>query len=480
MQKNRQKFGYPCELPENVQFQNAIATPLVKDPSMSCIRCRSRPEMSPASLTALIFGFCLGLTSPANATALKPRVISSQVAREIEKNYFDVNKGEHIAGVLRGRIDRGDFDRYRDPRDLAEALSQALRPMDTHFVVSFSPAETQQAGSGSLQDINDSARVEARQARSNFGFQAVTMLPGGLGYIDLRGFADFDGQAHPDARARRVADAALTLVSSCRALIIDLRENGGGSPAMVGYLIADFVPERANVFNVFKSRGPDQSERPVIEPSTDIRLPTVPLYTLVSGRTISAAESFAYTLQAAGRATIVGEATAGGANPGDTFPVDDGFSVFVSVASPINPITHTNWERTGVKPNVLTSAGQALTEASRIALGRLAASDLDPAARTRERWALEALSTGDHSRGRRPLKEFTGRYSGRTVALSAAELVYQYGREPRRTLIQLGPNLFYVRGLPMQRVKFERGPHGDVKAMEILTPDGVSNHLLKT
>src|SRR5690606_35764709 len=96
-----------------------------------------------------------------------------------------------------------------------------------------------------------------------------------------------------------------------------------------------------------------------------------PVYVLVSGRTASAAESFGYTLQAAQRAIVVGEASAGGANPGEMASVGDGFSVFVSDGSPVNPITQTNWEGTGVIPDVTVPAGDALLKAEQMALTRI-------------------------------------------------------------------------------------------------------------
>ena len=163
------------------------------------------------------------------------------------------------------------------------------------------------------------------------------VLPGNIGYIDMRGFADF--AADGDQAPRQAADAALALVAGTDALIFDLRDNGGGSPAMVGYLIGHFVPDGAKIYNIFKTRGePDSDEAPSAPIAGQRRLDT-PLYVLTSGRTASAAESFAYTLQAAKRASVVGEASAGGANPGGGAPLGDGLSVFISSGTPINPIS---------------------------------------------------------------------------------------------------------------------------------------------
>ena len=157
-----------------------------------------------------------------------------------------------------------------------------------------------------------------------------------------------------------MADAALALVARAQALIIDLRDCRGGSPAMVGYLIGHFVAEDADVYNTFKSRGPDEFERPTV-PITAPRRLDLPLFVVVSGRTGSGAESVAYTLQAARRATVVGERTAGGANPGDVHQVADGLTIFISDGSPVNPITGRNWEGDGVQPDRVVAAADAET-----------------------------------------------------------------------------------------------------------------------
>jgi len=97
------------------------------------------------------------------------------------------------------------------------------------------------------------------------------------------------------------------------------------------------------------------------------RLGDVPLFVLTSSRTFSGAEECAYDLQTQHRATIVGETTGGGANPGGDQPIDEQLSVFVPVGKAVNPVTGTNWEGTGVAPDVACPAGQALDRALELA-----------------------------------------------------------------------------------------------------------------
>ena len=81
--------------------------------------------------------------------------------------------------------------------------------------------------------------------------------------------------------------------------------------------------------------------------------------------TSSAAEAFPYTLKAAKRATLIGEATWGGANPGGFVEAGDGFSVFISDGLLVNPFTGTNWEGTGATPDIKVDATEALNVAQR-------------------------------------------------------------------------------------------------------------------
>lgn len=61
----------------------------------------------------------------------------------------------------------------------------------------------------------------------------------------------------------------------------------------------------------------------------------------------------------------------GGANPGDIFRIDEKFSIFIPTGRAINPITKTNWEGVGVKPDVQVSRSQALSIAQELALEKI-------------------------------------------------------------------------------------------------------------
>lgn len=406
---------------------------------------------------------CVALSAGAalaKTPTIAPRAKVEAIAAAIDEQFYDEARAHKIAAELRAEAKKGAYDKLTDPLDFAAALTTRLRPQDGHFAVNWSP---------SVPDMVVNARPgggpAALRKRGGYGFRSVEVLPGNIGYIDMRGFAHFEPDG--DQSARQAADAALALTAGTDALIFDLRDNGGGSPAMVGYLVGHFVPEGAKVYNTFKVRGQlDDHEAPTVPIADATRRLETPIYILTSGRTASAGESFAYTLQAARRATVVGEASAGGANPGGPVEVGDGLSVFISGGTPINPITGKNWEGTGVIPDAPAPAAQALDKAQQLALTKLASAPLGEPALIENRWTLEALAPAAKLDPAK-LARWAGAYGAYEVSVQGEGLQMRNGRRPPSLLKPLnGEGLFVIEGAPTRRVLFEDG------AMVLQTADG--------
>jgi len=401
-------------------------------------------------------------SAPAAAARLSPRDAVLNIAAAIEANYFDAAKGKAIADELRAAAGKGAFDRFADPRELIVELNARLKPKDAHFNVDWS-GEAPAAATGRPAGPPPDFAAELR--RRNYGIVAARQLPGNVGLIDMRMFAhiDFDD---PNDPAKKAIDAALLLTSGSDALIIDLRDNGGGSPAMVGYLASAFTPRGADIYNTFLSREGTDTEAPRVPYATPNL--TQPVYILISGRTGSAAEAFAYTMKNAGRAVIVGEPSAGAANPGDAFRVAGGFRVFVSTGSPVSPITKTNWEGTGVTPDVVVPSVQALDAAQKLALTAAMQAVSGPY-RVENQWALDAISP---PQVQVRLADFPGAYGEVRVSVEEGGLRYARGRRPPWDLYPVAEDTFAIRGDPSRRVRFLRDGQGRVVALEVLSPEG--------
>jgi hypothetical protein len=289
--------------------------------------------------------------------AMRTQVIEG-VLKELKRSYVFPDVAKTLGDAISGRVQAKEYDNITSAKALADTLTGHLQAVshDKHLRVRYSDKPLSAEG----RRRPSPAELEKRRrfiATRNFGFEHVERLDGNVGYLDLRGFASADD-------AGETAAAAMSFLANTDALIIDLRQNGGGDPAMVALLCSylfDAEPVHLN----------DLYFRPANETHQWWTLPYLPgkrylgkaVYVLTSKKTFSAAEEFTYNLKNLKRATIVGETTGGGAHPGGSLRLNDHFAVFVPSGRAINPISKTNWEGTGVKPDIEVAADQALKTA---------------------------------------------------------------------------------------------------------------------
>jgi retinol-binding protein 3 len=294
-----------------------------------------------------------------NLSAAQRGEVIEGALKHLDRAYIFPDVAKKMAAAIRERVDKKEYDNITSGRELAVKLTSHLQEVshDQHLRVSYSaepfPKYLQ-------REPTAKEREEMRRfaAVRNFGFEKVERLSGNVGYLDLRGFM-------PVELAGDTAAAAMNFLANTEALIIDLRQNGGGSPAMVAMLCSYLFPAEPVVHLNDLYYRPDNSTHQWWT------LPYVPgkrylgksVYVLTSKRTFSAAEEFTYNLRNLKRATIVGEITGGGAHPGGPQPINDHFSVWVPTGRAINPISKTNWEGTGVKPDIEVPADLALKTA---------------------------------------------------------------------------------------------------------------------
>ena len=316
------------------------------------------------------------VTPPANApiTAAEQSAVIASLGQQLKSRYIFPDVAATTAAALSAKAARGGYHDARMATAFAEALTADLRSIgkDRHFRVGFAPgmpAPPQRSDPASY--VKEIARMRPAMASEGYGIRRVQWLPGGVGYIDLRliGPAEIVGSAY---------DAAMSLVSGTHALILDLRSNRGGEPSGVAYLISHFFAEGdARHINDIHYRADNSTRQYWTIPSAMPRF-AGPVYVLTSGHTFSAAEECAYDLQTQERATLVGETTGGAANPGEAISLGHGFLAFISTGQAINPITGTNWEHVGVKPDVAVPASSAMKVAYTAILDGLVKKSTDP------------------------------------------------------------------------------------------------------
>lgn len=244
---------------------------------------------------------------------------------------------------------------------LAKTLSDRLSALDKHFQVTIHLPTPKPTDS----DLDSKKLHESywqKLERKKSGVQKIELLAGNVGYVNLIGFDKVN------VRSRQRVANAMGYLKGIDTLIMDLRENSGGSPDMVALIAGYFFAKEMPLSSIY-NREEDNFIR--FETQTirrKHRLEKVELLLLTSEHSFSVAEAFSYDLQQHGRATVIGEKTGGGANPIRFYQYPQGFEVALPYAMAVNPITKSNWEGGGVTPDIQVEANLAFETAYCLAL----------------------------------------------------------------------------------------------------------------
>ena len=278
--------------------------------------------------------------------------VIDRIAVELEKGYVFPDTARAMIQALRGRQERGEYDRIESATELADSLTAHLRAVshDKHLRIVVRGAAPPNAGQAGA----------APAPRSDDGLEEAKRLDGNIGYLRFSGFADTSRVGAHIARA--MADLAST-----DALIVDVRQNGGGSPTSVMYLAGYLFPQKTLIARIY-SRPDDSTTEMWTADVPGTKYLNKQVYVLTNRRTFSAAEAAAYHLQAFGRAKVVGDTTGGGAHRINGAQLNDRFGMAVPITRPTNARTGTDWEGRGVIPDIPVDAERALVVAQLAAL----------------------------------------------------------------------------------------------------------------
>ncbi|MFF5303222.1 S41 family peptidase [Streptomyces sp. NPDC013161] len=296
-------------------------------------------------------------------TKLQPAPVIDETARLLTEHYVFPETAEQLADLLHRRLTDGAYD-VDDAEELARLVTADLQSVngDRHLRLKHhaDPVPPKQ-GAANL------AAIRRDFDTSLGGAPRVELLDGGVAVVEMA------PMLFPLEWAAEPLSAALTLASRARALIVDLRANRGGDPDTVAFVCSYLLDERTHLNTMYWRAGErtEQSWSLPHVPGTRFG-GTKPLYVLSSDSTFSAAEELAYDLQQLGRAVVVGERTRGGAHPCEGWTVHPHLEATVPVGRAVNPVSGTNWEGTGVQPDVPCAAADSLSRAHALALTRLA------------------------------------------------------------------------------------------------------------
>jgi hypothetical protein len=286
--------------------------------------------------------------------AARAQTIDTLVAR-LDEHYVFPDKAKHIETVLRERQRDGKYDTLTDGEQFAAQLTADMASVahDLHMRVKFSRTRLRpgREPGGMTNAMSNAAR------NHTYGVEKIAHLSPAIGYLRITAFL-------PRSLVAGRYASALDMLSDTDGLIIDVRDNSGGAPESVALLISYFV-DRPTRLNDIWLRDSDRTTQTWTEGALDGKRygGRKPVVILAGPGTASAGEDFTYTMQALKRATVIGEQTWGGAHPTALYRLGDHFYAAIPHSRTISPITHTNWEGTGITPDVAAPSAKALAVA---------------------------------------------------------------------------------------------------------------------
>jgi hypothetical protein len=418
-------------------------------------------------LAAVLFGSIADAES--NADDLKPlqksdiaEIIDSLVTA-YELHYVYPDTARALSEYIRKRFADGEYDDATDLTTIIGRLRDDFRSFthDRHIYISvLSPDDTPAIG-----DTVTDAEI-ARRARTNFKIRKAEWLVGNVGYLRLDGFNDA-------AYAGEALASAMGFLARCDAVILDLRYNGGGDETMVRFLASYFFkkPIIINALYFPETDSLEQSWTYSFVPGH--KLVDADLYILTSSQTASGAEAFSYGMKNAGRAILIGETTAGAAHWTESWDFPNlQIRANIPIARPINPVTKTSWERTGVTPDIEVPSENALIIAHRRALEGMLDRTTDDDLRSELTWYLVALEaqTRPITLGPEKMITYTGEFADGHYAILVKDgtMFWRYVDGTEFKLIPFSEDLFGFEDTDEYRLAIVRDDNGLVTGFRLL------------
>lgn len=408
---------------------------------------------------------------------IKPSLTHSlidSIREAMNRNYIFPDIAQKMLANVDNKFKAGAYNKINDPRELAKYLEQDLRKVynDRHLSIRYDPRlarDLTDTTGRSKRNNEGAAEALKNEQAANFGFNKTEILPGNIGYLQLHQFSGFTRETQP------TATAAFRFLSHTNALIIDLRKNGGGSPWTVSLMESYFFPQKTHMNDIV-----DRLQKDTIRMWTDpedaegIILHT-PLYILTSRRTFSGAEDFSYGMQTVKRAIIVGDTTGGGAHPVRPLAIGHDFIAWVPFARSLNPYTKTDWEGTGVIPDIPVASDQALDAAVKSIFTQRIEHATSDQEKRKLQWQLNDLTARQslQTRDSASITPFIGTYQGGLFFYIRGNILYCKNAERNNEIFKLLPvsGDTYVLDENVH-VEFKKDESGKVTGIKMLWSNG--------
>lgn len=409
-------------------------------------------------------------------TSEEKKNILEKIEKLITDRYIDESVGLKTIQYLSQKFNKGIYDTLKNANEFASIISEDLvfGSNDKHFRLLFDPSWVADSKKAITKKEKDELlnRDLLQWKKDNYGFKEIKILDGNIGYLNLTSFKN-------PIYAGKTAEGAMTFLSNSDAIIIDLRENGGGFSTMVQLIASYFFDGEPIQMGDSYSRENDKHTQDWTLPFINgQKLPDIPLYILTSKESYSAAEGFTYFMKNRKRAIVIGEITGGAAQPIERVAVSERFYLWLPTQKPVDPITNTNWEGVGVTPDIHSAAKDALYIAQLEALKNLNSKKiLDSTAYI---WLSSYLKAHQNPVivNQKKLENYAGDYGGRKLLFEEGELYYQRDGDEKYKLIPMSDDLFIMAEINYLRIKidFEKGKVTGITRLYI---DGTSRKDIK-
>ncbi len=384
--------------------------------------------------TYIFFSINLFAQKAPNLTDLERKTTIDTVCYLLQKYYVSPEKALKISEALKTNLQNGIYDKLLNPYIFADEINKNMLTIskDNHLVLNYirnnSKENLKLPTSAYLQNYE----LELKQ--KNYGFKELKILEGNIGYMRIDDFVSpkYSGET---------AVTALNFLSNSHAIVFDMRYNTGGDVGLIQLIMSQFYSADTTIhLNNFYYKATNSTTQMWTVPNIKgNKMPKMPIYVLTSNKTFSSAEAFAYNLQALKRGIVIGEKTGGGANAGNIEPISNIFTLFLPNEITTNPITKSNWETTGVIPDIVVASQNALEKAQLVALENLVNTANTNKLKLFHKWNYEIVKakTNAITIPLEKLKLYIGIYGVRTLSIENNKLFYQRAGKPKRELIAL-------------------------------------------
>lgn len=380
-----------------------------------------------------------------NPTKPEKQAVITKAIDLLKENYIFPNRVAPIEKFVTQKLATGAYDSL-NLETFLESLNADFQKYgnDHHLNISYGPKRVKQiiTDAKNIQENKEEKITDEwlQQIRyENFRMRKLERLDGNIGYFNFLSFT-------PLAVSKQSITSAMNFLLYSNAIIIDLRDNGGGYAQTMNFMLSYFLKDSIQISELrFRKNDTVVTSYTVADSSINKIPDNTPLYILVSNKTSSAAEGFAYGLQQYKRAIIVGEQTKGEGNPGSLFVINDDLYMMIPTAEAISSVSKKSIDGIGVIPDIAINRKSALSRALLDVYSSLAESTHDKDLKQLYQWQLPVYANdlNPEPLTERVIKSVVGNYEdGRKIVFKNGSIYYSNSKGEEEKLNYIGKGVF--------------------------------------